>query len=553
MLNTPTGIPADARSAWIAIVGPEHVVDDADALDAAATATFTTRVRVPLIVRPETREQVQDCIRVAHRHGIPVYPVSSGLNWGYGSRVPAADGNVVLDLRRMRRIVDFSEALAYVTVEPGVTQQQLFDFLAAQRSRLWMDATGTSPAASLIGNTMERGFGHTPYGDHFAHVCALEVVLGDGSCIDTGFARFGRSAAAPVYRWGLGPVLDGLFTQSNFGVVTRMTIWLMPAPEHFEAYFFRCDAPGDLGRVIDALRPLKLSGTLRSAAHIGNDYKVLNGLQQYPWDEMQGRTPLRPDDMAPFRRRLRIGLWNGSGGLYGTRAQVAEGRRLVRRQLKGIAGRLQFLDDRLLSMARRFAVPYRMVTGWDLSSALALLAPVYGLMRGVPTAAPLASAYWRKRTPVPAHMDPDRDRCGLLWCAPVAPMEGGHAERLATLSSNVLLAHGFEPLISITLVTERAITCVVSISFDRDVDGEDARALACYHDLLTQLTTAGYHSYRLGIQAMGALRLEDTAAPLLARLKRACDPAGVLAPGRYETYDVRGVGTASADTDESRG
>jgi len=546
------GVPLAARDAWVAIVGQEHVVDDRGTLEAAATATFTTRVRVPLIVRPETREQVQACMRVAHAYQVPVYPVSSGLNWGYGSRVPAADGCVVLDLRRMRRIVDFSETLAYVTVEPGVTQQQLFEFLAAEKSQLWMDATGTSPAASLIGNTMERGFGHTPYGDHFAHVCALEVVLGDGTCVDTGFARFGRTPTAPVYRWGLGPVLDGLFTQSNFGVVTRMTIWLMPAPEYFQAYFFRCDTPGDLGRVIDALRPLKLSGTLRSAAHIGNDYKVLNGLQQYPWDEVQGRTPLTPDDMRPIRQRLRIGLWNGSGGLYGTRAQVAEARRLVRRQLRGVASRLEFLDDRRLALARRFATPYRLMTGWDLSAALALLEPVYGLMRGVPTAAPLASAYWRKRMAVPADMDPDRDRCGLLWCAPVAPMEGGHSERLATLSSDVLLSHGFEPLISITLITERAITCVVSISFDRDVPGEDQRALTCYRELLARLTAAGYHSYRLGIQAMGQWHCDDSAAPLLARLKAACDPAGIVAPGRYETArHIAGAHSAAA-TDESR-
>jgi 4-cresol dehydrogenase (hydroxylating) len=533
MPASPIEVPAAARDAWAAIVGAAHVVDDRTERAAAETATFETRARVPLIVRPETREQVQACVRVANEHGVPLYPVSSGLNWGYGSRVPASDGNVILDLRRMRRIVDFSESLGYVTVEPGVTQQQLFDFLRDQRSGLWMDATGTSPAASLIGNTMERGFGHTPYGDHFAHVCALEVVLGDGTCIDTGFARFGQTVTAPVYRWGLGPVLDGLFTQSNLGIVTRMTIWLMPAPERFQAFFFRCDAPGDLARVIDALRPLKLSGTLRSAVHIGNDYKVLNGLQQYPWAEMQGRTPITPADMAPFRSRLRIGLWNGSGGIYGTPAQVAEARRLVRSRLKGIVGKLQFLDDRLLSVAQRFAVPYRLATGWDLSAALELLKPVYGLMRGVPTAQPLASAYWRKRTPPPAEMDPDRDRCGLLWCAPVAPLEGGHAERLTTISSDVLLAHGFEPLISITLVTERAITCVVSISFDRDLPGEDARALACYHALLDALTAGGYHSYRLGIQAMGRPPVADSAATLLDRLKQVCDPKGVLAPGRY--------------------
>jgi 4-cresol dehydrogenase (hydroxylating) len=379
---------------------------------------------------------------------------------------------------------------------------------------------------------MERGFGHTPYGDHFAHVCAFEVVLGDGTCIDTGFARYGPTVTAPVYRWGLGPVLDGLFTQSNLGIVTRMTIWLMPAPEKFEAFFFRCDGEGDLGRVIDALRPLKLSGTLRSAVHIGNDYKVLNGLQQYPWQEMQGRTPIMPADMAPFRARLRIGLWNGSGGLYGTRAQVAEARRLVRMRLSGIVSQLQFVDDRRLALAQRFSRPYRMLTGWDLSSALELLRPVYGLMRGVPTAQPLASTYWRKRSPPPPQMDPDRDRCGLLWCAPVAPLEGNHAERLAAISRDVLLTHGFEPLISITLVTDRAIACVVSISFDRDIPGEDERALACHRALLEALDAADYHSYRLGIQAMRP-PTADSAMALLERLKHACDPQQILAPGRY--------------------
>jgi 4-cresol dehydrogenase (hydroxylating) flavoprotein subunit len=160
---------------------------------------------------------------------------------------------------------------------------------------------------------------------------------------------------------------------------------------------------------------------------------------------------------------------------------------------------------------------------------------VYGLMRGEPTDQPLASAYWRKRTPPPpaGQMDPDRDRCGLLWCAPVAPLDGRHAERLTAISTDVLLAHGFEPLISITLVTERAITCVVSISYDRDVAGEDARALACYHALLDALHAEGYLSYRLGIQAAGRPPTDDNAAELLARLKRACDPSGILSPGRY--------------------
>lgn len=516
------------------IVGPDHVVTHPGQLTRAETATFATQASVPLIVRPADRAEVQACLRLANRHGVPVYPVSSGKNWGYGSMVPASDGNVLLDLGRMNRITAFDEALAYVTVEPGVTQRQLYEFLREKQSRLWLDATGASPDSSIVGNTMERGFGHTPYGDHFAHTCGLEVVLPTGECIETGFTRFGECAAGPVYRWGLGPSLDGLFTQANFGVVTRMTVWLMPEPERFEAFFFRCDDDGALGPVIEELRRLRLDGTLRSTAHIGNDYKVVNGLGQFPWSATGGTTPLLPSHMASLRRQFRIGAWNGSGGLYGTRVQVAEAKRLLKAALKGKVARLEFLDDRKLALARRFASVYRLVTGWDLSAALDLVQPVYGLMRGIPTEQPLASAYWRKRMPPPATMDPDRDGCGLLWCAPVAPLEAGHARRLASLSSETLLGHGFEPMLSLSLVTDRALTCVVSIAYDRDVPGEDGRAMRCYHELRARLEEAGYHSYRLGIQASGAgVGGDDPYGSLIARIKRAIDPQDVLAPGRY--------------------
>ncbi len=386
----------NALREWTGVVGAENVITAESVLSAAAAGTFATGHRIPAIVRPRTREEVQECMRIANRWRTPVYPVSSGKNWGYGSKVPASDGCVLLDLGRMNRILDYSEELAYVTVEPGVTQAQLYEFLRQQNSNLWMDATGASPECSIIGNTVERGFGHTPYGDHFAHSCGLEVVLPGGEVIDTGFARYAGAKAAPLYRWGVGPSLDSIFSQSNFGVVTRMTVWLMPAPEYFQAYYFTVDTEDDLIGAIDALRPLRLNGTIRSASHIVNDYKVLSALQQYPWTEMNGRTPIEPETMRRFRDRLKVGAWNGSGALYGTRAQVKEARRLLRAALKGHASRLQFLDDRKLALAARFAKVYQWISGLDLKRVLAALRPVYGLMKGIPTDQPLESTYWRR-------------------------------------------------------------------------------------------------------------------------------------------------------------
>jgi 4-cresol dehydrogenase (hydroxylating) flavoprotein subunit len=523
-----------ALERWSAVIGADHTIVDRSLLAAAETATFATSQSVPAILRPANTSQIQECLRIANHFRIPIYPISSGKNWGYGSSVPVATSSVLLDLGRLNQIVDFNEELAYVTVEPGVTQGQLYEFLQARKSSLWLDATGAGPDCSLIGNVMERGFGHTPYGDHFAQVCGFEVVLPTGDMARTGFARFPNSQAAPVYKWGVGPTLDGLFSQSNLGIVTRMTIWLMPAPPYFQAFFFQCGEDSQLAPLIEALRPLRISGALRSTIHIANDYKVLAGLQQYPWQETGGSVPLQADVMLGLRRRLKFGAWSASGGLYGTRRQVAEARRIMRQALKGKVERLQFLDDRMLGLASRFAKPYQLATGWDLRRTLELVRPVYGLLKGIPTGHPMASCYWRKKTPPPPQMNPDRDRCGLLWCAPVAPMTGEHVARMVHLASELLLGYGFEPGISLTLITERSVCCVISISYDRDEPGQDEQAMACYKHLLGVLTEHGYYSYRLGIQAMNELSGDDGAGGLLGTIKNALDPNGVLAPGRYQ-------------------
>ncbi len=519
---------------WEQLLGAEFAQTDGPALRAAATATFATAQTIPAILRPGSREQVQACLKIANRFATPLYPISTGKNWGYGSRVPPLDGCALLDLSRLDRIREFSEELAFVTVEPGVTQRRLHQFLTDRHSRLWMDATGSSPDCSLIGNALERGFGHTPYGDHFAYVCGLEVVLPTGEVIETGSARFPDSLAREVSRWGLGPSLDGLFSQSNLGIVTRMTIWLMPRPDAFEAFFFRSESSDGLSPLIDVLSQLRLREVLRSSIHIGNDYKVLGGLQQYPWAATQEKTPLTPELLAPFRKDLSFGYWNASGGLYGTAAQVSEARRLLKQALAGQAGKLKFLSANTLRAAKRFAKPFKFFTGWDLSRTVELVEPVFGLMRGVPTQHALASAYWRKRVPVPENPDPDRDRCGLLWYAPVAPAGGAHVANLARIASETLLSFDFEPMISLTMVSPRMVSCVISITYDREIPGQDEQARACYDELASRCTRAGYYPYRLGIQSMHRQEQSDVYSEVIRKLKKTLDPNGVLAPGRYD-------------------
>ena len=154
-------------------------------------------------------------------------------------------------------------------------------------------------------------------------------------------------------------------------------------------------------------------------------------------------------------------------------------------------------------------------------------------MKGIPTDQPLESTYWRKRTAPPAHMDPDRDGCGLLWCSPVAPAEGRLVRQVTALACEIMLRHGFEPCISLTLITERAVACILSLTYDRSVEGEDDRAMACYQELLRRMAEQGYHSYRFSIGGMNAMKGNSSYTDLLLRLRKTLDPNGIVSPGRY--------------------
>jgi len=74
---------------------------------------------------------------------------------------------------------------------------------------------------------------------------------------------------------------------------------------------------------------------------------------------------------------------------------------------------------------------------------------------------------------------------------------------------------------------------VVSISYDRQLAGEDQRAMECYRELLDRMTAAGFYSHRLGIQAKQLVDPTTAYGKLLMTLKNAIDPNHVLAPGRY--------------------
>lgn len=313
-----------------------------------------------------------------------------------------------------------------------------------------------------------------------------------------------------------------------------MALWLMPRPEAMCGLFFSIRDDADLVPAVDALRPLRLDGTVPSALHLVNGVKVLQSVQQYPWDDMRGATPLSADVEARLCATWGCGAWNGSSAVYGTPRSVRDARDRVRRALRPMLSRFEPIDDARLALARRIAPAYRLVTGIDLAAVRGRLDPAYGLLKGETSGAFLASTHWRKRQPPPANPDPDHDGCGLIWLAPVAPIKGRAAREMADIVVDSFARHGFEPAMSMTMITPRALDNVVALAFDRDVPGEDARALACHDETLERLIARGYYPYRLSLAAMGTMhRAGDGTKAVHHALKTALDPHGIMAPGRY--------------------
>lgn len=523
-----------------AVVGERHVLADQASRERYSRSTAARPVLPRAIVMPASQAEVVAIVALAARHGVAVYPISTGKNWGYGDACATGPGQLIVALARMNRIVHVDADLAYAVIEPGVTQQQLSDHLRAHRLPLWMDCTGAGPDTSLMGNILERGFGHSPYGNRLQHVAGMRVVLANGEVLDTGFGHYPQARTTHLYPYGIGPFLDGMFTQSNFGIVTQIGLWLMPQTEALSHFLCPVARHGDIAAVVDALRPLRLDGTLRSIVHIGNDLRVLSGGRVFPRDLV----PDQPCLPEALRHQLRAdsggAAWMVSGALYGNRAQVKAARAALRRALRPTRVRPRFLDERTLALA---ALAARVLgatrAGQQLRGQVALGSALFGMNRGQPNGRFLAGAYWRRRGGLPAefpvHADPAQDGCGLLWVSPVLPLRGAELLALHDLVVPLFAQYRFDLFVTFSMINERTLGGVITIAFDQDDPAEVARAHACYQALFDTVMQAGYIPYRVGQQSMAQLDpARDVYWQTVAAIKDALDPAGLIAPGRYQ-------------------
>lgn len=480
-----------ALKAFAAIVGAEHLLDQPDDL-----ANFS-RPMMPVgesahapgaVVSPASVEEVRALLRIATEHRVPLWPVSTGRNFGYGSSTVAVAGTVLLDLRRMNRILDVDPVLCTALVEPGVTYQMLADRIAAEKLPLWLDFPAPGPLVGPTGNTLERGGGTTPYFDHFAHSCGFEVVLADGTVLRTGMGGVAGTTAWQAYRYGYGPTLDGLFTQSNFGIVTKMGVWLMPAPEAHRTFLAAWPDDADLARAVDAIRPLRLDGTIGNNGTIANDALVLTGVARRG-DLVSGEGAIPAEVARKAAAAKGMGAWNYLYSIYGRADRVASDTTVVTRALA--ASGATVIPD----------VPDPMQVG-------RLSLETFTLFN------------WRGGG-------------GLAWFSPVCAARGHEAAAQMAIARPIMSAHGIDFMTGATM-DGREMLNVMPLVFDRGNAAATAAADACMRALYDAFAAKGWGFYRAGIGYMDRVAEIHGAAQrdVNRRLKRALDPAGIIAPGK---------------------
>lgn len=439
---------------------------------------------------PVGTEEVQQHVLAAARLATPIYPLSTGRNWGMGSRYPVVDGCTVLDLSRMNTVRTLDVDHGYAVVEPGVTQRQLAELL--EGTPWMMNVTAGCADAGIVGNTVECGDGTLRA--RVEDLLGLEVVLGTGEVMTTGgLDRTGRRAGRVA-----GPDLTRAFLQGNLGVVTAMAISLTPRPEAITLVHATFAATA-LGEAAAAM------------VRVSRERIATDGMLRLK-DLIVG-----PDTGAAIPRTADREVFTIQVPLLGTRDSVRIAEDRIRETLTGTQGLTSY---RALDTA---ATPAD-----DPLYARTLFA------RGIPSCANVQRAMG-----VDSCAQVDHAPLGWLMFLPVVPLDARSIRTAVDLFRTEAQRYGAAGVLEFNVIAQHTTNMVTQIPFEREPEAVD-RVHALRDALRRSFLRAGFPPYRSNIDH-APWELADRSAGYrdgpLGALKRLCDPEEILAPGRFLVAD----------------
>lgn len=224
----------------VAIAGEDYVSNRPEELYIYSRDPGAQKPRkVDYVVMPKTVEEVQKIVMLANKEKIPITPMGGGLTLS-ALTVPLK-GGIVLDMKRMDRIIEVNENSRYAVIEAGVTQAALKTYLEKNYPHLQHSTPESPPTVTIVGNVLIHGHGHlTPrYGVNSQMVNGMEVVLPTGKV-----CKLGSCSISP-YWFSRDPLPDlmGLFLGwfGTTGIVTKLSIQLFPKPKFRDLLIFSSD------------------------------------------------------------------------------------------------------------------------------------------------------------------------------------------------------------------------------------------------------------------------------------------------------------------------
>ena len=463
-------------------------------------------------VAPDSVEQVQKVVRIAGKYKIPLWTISTGKNLAYGGSAPQLSGSVVLDLKRMNRILEVNERNHYALVEPGVSYFDFYRYISERKLKVWIDPPDPG-WGSVIGNALERGCGFTPMHDHFDAHCGMEIVLANGEVLRTGMGALPNSKTWQQYKYGFGPYLDGMFSQSNFGVVTKMGFWLYPEPEAYFSGNVTVPKRDDVHALVEIFAYLTHSSVVQGTTAVIAMPSFVPSDPQLDTVRQSGSTKAMEDYLA----QKGMGYWSLDLPFYGPAKVVAAQWEYAQEKFSTIPG-ARFREV----ASHRFPLDAEQLA--KIADPVPLGVPSLGVfMNGGPSGH--------------GHMD----------FSPCLPMTGE-----AVLESLAMLDNAYRdmgspkdapPGVPVFAFFPRAFVILYWIPIEQDVE-KNKRSREVFRGLVKTAAEHGWGEYRTHTafmnDVMDVYSFNDHALRRLDEtIKDALDPDGILAPGKNGIWPKR--------------